>query len=62
MIDTTVDNVKELRKIINSEFHEWYTDALRITNDVGCEISIARRQTHRANSVSKVEQLKTTII
>ena len=51
---TTVDNVKELRKNINSEFHEWYADAERISNDVGCEISVPRiagRQTNRANSV-----------
>ena len=54
MIDTTVDNVKELRKNINSEIHEWYADAERISNDVGCEISVPRiagRQTNRANSV-----------
>ena len=58
MIDTTVDNVKELhvRKNINSEFHEWYADAVRISNDVGCKISVPRiagRQTNRANSVTQ---------
>ena len=34
-IDTTVDNVKELRKNINSEFHEWYADAERISMILG---------------------------
>ena len=46
--------VKEQRKNINSEFHEWYADAERISNDVGSEISVPRiagRQTNRANSV-----------
>ena len=26
MIDTTIDHVKELRKNITSEFHDWYAD------------------------------------
>ena len=43
-----------IRKKITSEFHEWYTDAVRISNEVGCEISVPRvagRQTYKANSV-----------
>ena len=42
------------KKNTASEFHEWYADAVRISNEVGCEISVPRvagRQTYRANSV-----------
>ena len=28
MFDTTIDHVKELRKNITSEFHDWYADAV----------------------------------
>lgn len=54
MIDTTIQNVKELRRNITSEFHDWYEDALRIANDVGGDLSVPRvagRQIYRANAV-----------
>ena len=40
MTDTTIDHIKELRKNITSEFHDWYADAVRIVNVVGSESNV----------------------
>ena len=56
MIDTTsIHHVKELRKNITSEFHDWYADAVRII-EVGGEINVPRVAGRQiANAVIKGE-------
>ena len=52
MIDSTIDNVKELRKNIKDD---WFVDATRIANEIGSEISLPRiagRQIYRANALA----------
>ena len=55
MIDSTIDNVKELRKNIKNEIHDWFVNATRIANEIGSEISmprIAGRQIYRGNALA----------